>query len=194
MDVDCTSEESIARATDAIARRYRRLHRVVSCAGVLHQGARLQPERRLEAVDPQALQHAFGVNAIGPLLVAKHALPLLRHDESAVLANLSARVGSITDNRLGGWYAYRASKAAQNMLTRTLSIELARRSPNVVVVAIHPGTVESALSEPFLARARRRYDVHSPEAAARNIAAVLDRLAPEDSGSFLAWDGSSIPW
>jgi NAD(P)-dependent dehydrogenase (short-subunit alcohol dehydrogenase family) len=194
IDVDCTSEDHVARAAAAIARRHPRLHRVVSCAGMLRDGNGVRPERRLEDVDPRALQRAFDVNAIGPLLVAKHALPMLRHDEPAVLANLSARVGSIGDNRLGGWYAYRASKAAQNMLTRTLAIELARRAPNVVVVAIHPGTVETALSAPFLKGARKRYRVHSPGAAAQHIDAVLDGLSPDDSGSFVAWDGTPVPW
>ena len=189
---DVGDEVSIRRAVARISEESPRLHLVVNCAGVLH-GEGLQPEKRLEHVDPDALAASFRVNAIGPLLVAKHALPLLRHPERAVLANVSARVGSIGDNRLGGWYGYRASKAAQNMLTRTLSLELARRAPNVVCVALHPGTVETALSEPFRKRGARP-GTFAPRRAAEQLLDVLAGLGPADSGSFRAWDGSPIPW
>jgi NAD(P)-dependent dehydrogenase (short-subunit alcohol dehydrogenase family) len=110
-----------------------------------------------------------------------------------VLANLSARVGSIADNRLGGWYGYRAAKTAQNMFTRTLSIELARRAPNVICLALHPGTVDTDLSRPFQASvpADRLFD---PPRAARQLLQVIDAASPQESGRFLAWDGSLIPW
>jgi NAD(P)-dependent dehydrogenase (short-subunit alcohol dehydrogenase family) len=159
---------------------------------VLHDGA-LRPEKRIEDADPERLRRVFEVNAFGPLLVAKHFLALLRHPERAVLANLSARVGSIEDNRIGGWYGYRASKAAQNMFTRTLAIELRRRAPGVICVALHPGTVATALSEPF----RGSVDparVFTPRRAAEQIWAVVQSLSPEDGGRFLDWAGKPIPW
>lgn len=191
--IDVTEESSIASAAERIARDLPRLHLLANCAGVLHDGKDVRPEKRLEAVDPGALRRVFEVNAFGPLLVAKHFLPLLRHEERAVLANVSARVGSIGDNRLGGWYAYRASKAAQNMFTRTLSIELQRRAPHVICVALHPGTVDTELSRPFQ-RSVTPERLFDPDRAARQLLAVIDGLAPEQSGSFLAWDGTSIPW
>ena len=125
-----------------------RLHRVLVVAGVLH-GDDFGPECKLEHLSPDALQRVFAVNAFGPILVARHALTLLKHEEPAVFASRSARVGSIEDNRKGGWYAYRASKAAQNMFTQTLSVELSRRAKNVTVLALHPGTVNTDLSKPF---------------------------------------------
>ena len=170
-----------------------RIHWLINCAGVLHEGAGIHPEKKIEDVDPERLRAVFEVNAFGPLVVAKHFLGLLRHEERAVLANVSARVGSIGDNGLGGWYAYRASKAAQNMFTRNLAIELGRRAPNVICVALHPGTVDTDLSRPFQ-RSVAKGGLFSDAQAADQILDVLGRLSGEDSGSFLAWDGSTIPW
>ncbi len=190
--LDVRDEASIAAAAARVRERVPRLHLLLNVAGVLH-GPHLRPEKRLEQVDAAALRQAFEVNAFGPLLVAKHFVPLLTHEEPAVLANLSARIGSIEDNRLGGWYAYRASKAAQNQFTRTLALELARRAPNVVCVALHPGTVATDLSAPF-GRGLDPGRVFSPERAATQLLDVLDSLGPDASGSFLAWDGQRIPW
>ena len=191
--LDVTDELSVARAAERIGSIVPQLHLLVNCAGILHDGKSARPEKRLESVDPAVLHHVFEVNAFGPLVVAKHFLPLLKHSEQAVLANLSARVGSIGDNRLGGWYAYRASKAAQNMFTRTLSIELARRAPNAICVALHPGTVDTDLSRPFQRNVvpERLFD---PDRAAHQLLKVIEGLTPEQSGSFLAWDGTPIPW
>ncbi len=190
--IDVRDEASIEAAAKRIGEAAPRVHWLVNCAGVLH-GEGLRPEKRLEDADPDRLRRSFEVNAFGPLLVAKHFLALLRHDEPAVLANLSARVGSIEDNRIGGWYGYRASKAAQNMFTRTLAIELRRRAPNVVCVALHPGTVATALSEPFrngIALER----IFDPRTAAHKLIDVIQSLTPEDSGSFLDWARKPIPW
>ena len=110
-----------------------------------------------------------------------------------MVANVSARVGSIGDNRLGGWYAYRGSKAALNMFTRTASIELGRKAPNAIAVAIHPGTVDTALSRPFQ-KSVSPERLFAPDRAARQILEVLDGLGPEQTGTFVAWDGSEIPW
>ncbi|MCR9095761.1 MAG: SDR family oxidoreductase [bacterium] len=192
--LDVRDEASIALAASTLTDRgIERLHTLVNCAGVLHEGAALGPEKRLEAIDPDRLRTVFEVNAFGPILVAKHLLPKLRHDERAVIANLSARVGSIEDNRLGGWYAYRASKSAQNMFTRTLAIELRRRATNVICLALHPGTVDTDLSRPFQGGVppEKRF---APERAAAQLLAVMDGATPEDSGGFFAWDGAPIPF
>lgn len=190
--VDVTDEATIARAAGRVAERTEALHLLVNAAGLLHEGDQ-GPERRLEDVTPEHLQRAFAVNAIGPLLVAKHFAPRFRHGEPAVLANLSARVGSIGDNRKGGWYAYRASKAAQNQFTRTMGIELRRMNPKIVVVALHPGTVDTELSRPFQRNVPPE-KLFSVERAVRQLLRVIEGLQPEDHGGFFAWDGQPIAW
>ncbi|MDH4165282.1 MAG: SDR family oxidoreductase [Gammaproteobacteria bacterium] len=192
--LDVTDEASIAAAAAATARTVPRLHVVVNCAGVLHDDASgLRPEKRLTDVRPGSLARAFAVNAIGPLLVARHFEPLLAHADRAVFASLSARVGSIEDNRLGGWYAYRASKAAQNMYTRTLAVEWARSRRNVICVALHPGTTDTDLSRPFQGNVPegKLFDV---QRTVSQLLEVINRLRPDDTGRFFAWDGERIPW
>ena len=192
--LDVRDEHSVAAAAARVrAECGPRLHWLIHCAGVLHDSPELFPERKLEEVDPIALRTAFEVNAFGPLLVAKHFAGLMSHDERAVLANVSARVGSIEDNRLGGWYAYRASKAAQNMFTRNLAIELGRRSPNLICLALHPGTVDTDLSAPFQ-RGAPPEKLFDPKRAADQLLGVMDSCTRADSGSFLAWDGEPLPW
>ena len=191
--LDVTDEATIAAAADAVRADGARLHLLLNCAGLLHDGAGVRPEKRLADVSLDALQRSFAVNAFGPLLVAKHFVPLFRHPERAVLATLSARVGSIADNRLGGWYAYRGAKAAQNMFTRTLAIELARSAPGTLVVALHPGTTDTGLSRPF----QRNVDpdwLFAPGYTAHALLRVIDGLGPDDHGSFLAFDGEWLPW
>jgi NAD(P)-dependent dehydrogenase (short-subunit alcohol dehydrogenase family) len=190
--LDVTDEDSIRAAAQRIGERAPRLRWLFNCAGILHD-APVRPEKRLEDVDPALLARVFAVNAFGPLLVAKHFLGLLAHGERSVLVNLSARVGSIEDNRLGGWYAYRASKAAQNMFTRTLAIELRRRAPRLICVALHPGTVATNLSAPY----RGGVDpdrVFAPRQAASQLWSVAQSLTPEDGGRFLDWAGKPIAW
>jgi len=191
--VDVTDEPSIERAAARVAEYESRIHLLINCAGLLHAPDGLQPEKALEQIDPDGLRRAFEVNAFGPLLVAKHFFPLLRHDERSVVASLSARVGSIGDDRAGGWYGYRASKAAQNMFTKNLSIELSRRAPHCICVALHPGTVETELSRPFRSRVPAK-KLFSTERAAAQLLGVIDKLESDDNGRFLAWDGSEIPW
>jgi NAD(P)-dependent dehydrogenase (short-subunit alcohol dehydrogenase family) len=164
---------------------------VILATGLLHDD-RIKPEKTWRAIDPEALAKAFAVNAIGPALVAKHALDHLPREGKAVFAALSARVGSIADNRLGGWHAYRASKAALNMLVKNLAIELARRNRDAVCVTLHPGTVDTALSAPF--QSGRRDGLFSPEESAAHLLGVIDRLGGEDSGGLFAWDGQAIPF
>lgn len=182
---DLTDEASIAGAA-AEVRRIGAPGLVLVATGWLHDAGR-RPEKRWEDLSPEALAHAFAINATGPALVAKHFLPLLPPDRRAVFACLSARLGSIGDNRRGGWYAYRASKAALNMLVRTLAIELRRRAPLAVCVGLQPGTVHSPLSAPFVTAGAKHADT-----AAAELLSVLDRLTPADSGHQYAWDGSRI--
>jgi NAD(P)-dependent dehydrogenase (short-subunit alcohol dehydrogenase family) len=194
LPLDVADEASIAAAARSAAQTVPRLHLVVNCAGVLHEAtSNLRPEKRLADVRPEALVRALAVNAIGPLLVARHFEPLLAHPERAVFASLSARVGSIEDNRLGGWYAYRASKAAQNMYTRTLAIEWTRSRRNVICVALHPGTTDTELSRPFQANVPQGR-LFTTEFAVRSLLHVVDRLQATDTGQFFAWDGERIPW
>lgn len=188
--MDVTDEASIEAAAAEIAAHHPRLGLLMNVAGLLHDAAR-GPERRIREIDPAWLHRVFAVNAFGPLLVAKHFAPLLQHGHPAVFANLSARVGSIGDDRMGGWYGYRASKAAQNMFTKNLSIELTRRFSELVVLALHPGTVNTQLSEPFQRGAK---SVFSVERAARQLLGIVDAAGPRDNGRFIAWDGQDIQW
>jgi NAD(P)-dependent dehydrogenase (short-subunit alcohol dehydrogenase family) len=161
---------------------------VIVATGLLHEGER-GPEKALKELDPVWLARQFAVNAIGPALVAKHFLPVMPRGRRTVFAVLSARVGSIADNRLGGWYGYRASKAALNQLVRTLAIEDKRRNDRGLVVGLHPGTVDTALSKPFQQAGR---DLFRPDRAAVQLLDVLDGLKATDSGKLFAWDGAEI--
>lgn len=160
---------------------------ILHAAGLLHRDG-IAPEKSLAAIEADALQAVFQINALGPALVLRHFLPLL--DKQGAMAMLSAKVGSIGDNRLGGWYAYRASKAALNMLIKTAAIELARSKPKARLLSLHPGTVISPLSQPFRGAAAAR----PAELAAAQMLQVIDRLGPEQSGSFHAYDGQPLPW
>ena len=168
------------------------LRLVFNCTGRLH-GPDLHPEKRLQQVNRAQLEQQFGINAIAPILLAKAIEPLLLRDQPFHFASLSARVGSIGDNRSGGWYGYRAAKAAQNQLLRSLSIEWARRWPLATVSLLHPGTTDTALSLPFQSFVTPD-KLFTPERAARQLVTVLLQQTPDDSGAFLAWDGQSIDW
>ena len=190
LGLDVTDEKGIERAAESISAQTDRLHLVVNVAGVLH-GPDFGPEKRLGQIDPDVLRRVFTVNAFGPLLVAKHVHRLLRHDERAVFASLSARVGSISDNRLGGWYAYRGSKAAQNMFTKTIAIELGRVAPKAIVVGLHPGTVDTDLSGPFQ-RNVPPGQLQSTEQSAASLLSVIARLTPTDTGKVIDFRGDEI--
>ena len=181
-------EASIAQAAAELPSGCVRL--VINAAGFLHDAA-TQPEKRLRDLDPTTLAHYFNLNAIGPALLMKHFFPLLPREGRAVVASLSARVGSIEDNRLGGWYGYRSSKAALNQFVRTAAVELARTHPEAMCVALHPGTVATNLSNPFV---RGNKALHAPIDAARHLLAVIAALKPENSGDFFDWRGELIPW
>ena len=190
--LDVTDEASIARAAATVASGGPHLHLLINCAGLLHAGD-LQPEKRLADVTPEALRRSFEVNAAGPLLVAKQFQSLFRHRERAVFASLSARVGSIGDNRLGGWYAYRGAKAAQNMFTRTVAIEFARTARSTVVLALHPGTTDTGLSKPFQANVDPEW-LFPPAYTVHALLEVIDAAGPDEHGALLAFDGERLPW
>lgn len=192
--LDVEDDASMATAADATAALVSRIDLLLNVAGVLHNGAVMQPERRLDEVSSESLGRAFRVNAAGALLVAHTFQTLLQKSQSAIFAAVSARVGSIEDNRLGGWYAYRASKAALNMMVRTLAIEWSRQRPSIRCVALHPGTVETDLSAPFIAARQNRSNIQSASQSAAHLLSVLNGLPRDATGKFLAWDGQEIPW
>ena len=186
--LDLDDEGSIARAAQQLAGQGP-WHCILHAAGVLH-GPHGMPEKRLDQLHYAQLEATFRANTFGPALVLAHFAPLLPRKERGLMAVLSAKVGSIGDNRLGGWYSYRASKAALNMLVKTAAIEVQRSQPNAVLVALHPGTVDSALSGPF-----RGQEIGRPPAtAAAELLRVIDSLAPADTGSFRSYNGESLPW
>ncbi|MCC0036748.1 MAG: SDR family oxidoreductase [Hoeflea sp.] len=188
--IDLLDEQSIVRAADTVSARKMDLRLVFDATGFLH-GSGFTPEKSLSALTPEHMAHAFAVNAIGPALVMKHFLPLLPKQGKSIFASLSAKVGSIGDNRLGGWYSYRASKAALNQLVHTAAIELARRKPEAVCVALHPGTVDTGLSSDF---AKTGLEVRRPAEAAALLIGALDRLTPAETGGFFDYSGASLPW
>jgi len=183
---DVTDEGSVARNLGALEGPF---DLILVATGALYLDG-IGPEKSLKAINPEVLARQFAVNAIGPVLVIKHALRLMPRDRVARLAVLSARVGSIGDNALGGWYGYRAAKTALNQLLHTASIEAARTHPQSVLVAMHPGTVETGLSPAD----RAGHAAMAPVEAAGNLLAVLDRLGPADTGGFFDWKGEIVPW
>ena len=193
--LDLFDEASIKTCADHITRLALPVRLVVDATGTLSGNGVLPekflPEKSWRQLDPAQMAHAFAINAIGPALLMKHFLPLLPKQGKAVFATLSAKVGSIGDNRLGGWYSYRASKAALNQLVHTAAIELRRSQPEAICVALHPGTVATGLSAPF---AKTGLDVLLPDAAAKRLLAVLDGLTAADSGGFFNHDGTALPW
>ncbi|WP_109809437.1 SDR family NAD(P)-dependent oxidoreductase [Sphingosinithalassobacter portus] len=187
--IDLTDEASIAAAAERVGRGPAPTLILVA-TGLLHD-ADQGPEKAMQDLDAEWMLRNFAVNSVGPALVAKHFVPLMPRTGTPVLAALSARVGSITDNRLGGWYSYRASKAALNMLLRNIAIEAKRHSDRAIVVGLHPGTVDTALSKPFQANvpAGQLFDT---ERAALQLLDVIEALKPKDSGRIFAWDGAEI--
>ena len=185
--LDLLDEPSIAACAQVMAGQGP-FHLVVDATGALTVNGR-GPEKRLDELDATHLLASLQLNAVGPGLLLKHFAPLLASGERVIWGKLSARVGSIEDNRKGGWYGYRAAKAALNMLLQTAAIEIARRRPLAVVVALQPGTVQSALSRPFVGD-----DALHPEEAAQRLLAALDALQPTGRAQFVDHQGQSIPW
>ncbi len=184
--LDLSSETSLQQAAASFAGQ-RPFDLLIYAAGVLHT-AEFMPEKKLAQLNQAQLQHTLMINAIAPALVLRYFQPLL--SEQGSMAFLSARVGSIGDNRLGGWYSYRASKAALNMLIKTAAIEIQRSRPQQTVLALHPGTVQSRLSQPFHGGAQAR----PASVAAAQLLAVIAQKGPAESGGFFSYDGSALPW
>ncbi|MBU3624039.1 SDR family NAD(P)-dependent oxidoreductase [Polynucleobacter sp. AP-Latsch-80-C2] len=185
--IDYQQPESIEAAATALTSQGP-FQLIINTIGVLHT-ADWMPEKRLEDINSDQLMDLMKINAIGPVLTIKHFSKLL-DPQNSIMASLSAKVGSIEDNRLGGWYSYRASKAALNMLIKTAAIEFARTKPNTALVAIHPGTVNSRLSQPF----RGEQIGRPPLDAASDMLRVIESLNKEDSGTFIAYSGERLPW
>lgn len=185
--IDFAREESIAEAAAALAAQGP-FQLIINAAGILH-GEAFMPEKKLADLHYDQLLETFRVNTFGPALVLRHFSRLLDRQRS-VLALLSAKVGSIEDNRLGGWYSYRASKAALNMLLKTAAIEIRRSNPGALLLALHPGTVNSRLSQPFRGAEIGR----TPALAAQQMLSVIDALGAEASGQFHSWSGERLPW
>ena len=188
--VDFDSEAGIAAAAEAL-RDNSPFDLILIATGLLH-GSGVEPEKTVRAVRGDALDRYFRVNATGPALVIRHFLPLLRRDRRAVMAALSARVGSIEDNRIGGWIGYRASKAALNQIIKTVAIELARTMPQAILVGLHPGTVDTPLSQPYQRNVPPE-KLFTPQRSAAALLDVLDRLGSGDSGGCFDWKGERIP-
>ncbi len=187
--IDLADEDSLAKAVENAASTGD-IRLAIDATGLLVEpGGR--PEKSWREIDAQAMARAFAVNTIGPALLMKHLLPRLPRTGKAAFATLSARVGSIGDNRLGGWYAYRASKAALNQVVRTAAIELSRRAPEALCVALHPGTVDTRLSAAFT---RPGPGVHRPAEAASHLLGVIEKLSSTDTGGFFDWRGARVPW
>jgi NAD(P)-dependent dehydrogenase (short-subunit alcohol dehydrogenase family) len=190
--VEVTDEDSLKAFAEAIQRLGIRPKLVLHCAGILHEPG-MRPEKSLRQCDPVALQRIFSVNSIGPLMSAKHLVPLMPRRQPTHFAALSAMIGSIGDNRLGGWYGYRASKSALNQFLKTVAIECRRTHPGLCVTAIHPGTTDTGLSKPFQGNVRPG-KLYTPAQSAGRIIEVVLAGTPEDSGRFVNWDGSVIPY
>ena len=188
--IDIADEGSIARAAERCADLQPDL--ILLATGLLHDGD-LGPEKAMRDLDADWLARQYLVNAIGPALVAKHFLPIMKTGGITRFAALSARVGSISDNRLGGWYGYRASKAALNMFMKTAAIEYKRRCPCTIVVSLHPGTTDTRLSKPFQDNVPEE-QLFSVEHTVGLLTDVMSRLKPEDSGEFYSWNGNRLPW
>lgn len=184
--LDLTEPDSIERAAQQL-KAQAPFQLIIHAAGILHRDA-LQPEKSLSKLNNQTMQTVFQINALGPARVLQQFVPLLSRD--GAMAFLSAKVGSIGDNRLGGWYSYRASKAALNMLIKTAAIEVARTRPQVRLLSLHPGTVISPLSAPFQGGAHAR----PASVAAQEMLRVIDQSTAADSGSFFAYNGERLPW
>lgn len=192
LSADIRDQQSIDAAAARVAADGE-LDIVIVATGILHRGSDVRPEKSLRDLDADAMLEVFRVNTVGPALIARAFLPLMRRAGKSVFAALSARVGSIGDNRLGGWTSYRSSKAALNMVLKTLSIEHARRFPESVIAALHPGTVATGLSAPFQ-RNVPEAKLFAPSKSVRHLLQVIDGLTPASTGGFYAWDGCEIEY
>ena len=180
-------------ALGSAAQEIDRLSLVIVATGVLHNADGLSPEKSWRAIEPESMAESFRINAILPALIAKVALPLMPRRARSVFCALSARVGSISDNKLGGWYSYRASKAALNQIIKCLSIELQRTHPGLICIGLHPGTVDTGLSRPFQRTLATNHHMFAPAESADQLIRVIDGATVRETGSLMAYDGSIVP-
>jgi NAD(P)-dependent dehydrogenase (short-subunit alcohol dehydrogenase family) len=188
--IDITDEKSVIDTAFKV--KDNNLDAIIIVTGILHSDL-VSPEKNLKDISLEQMQKIFEVNTFGPALIAKHFLPLIPKNRKSVFAALSARVGSIEDNHLGGWYSYRASKAALNMIIKTTSIEVARRYKKACVVGLHPGTVDTELSKPFQGNVKEG-KLFTPEYSASCLLKVMNTIDEKDTGKLFAWDGQKIPY
>ena len=191
MQIDLEQEDTIRAAAEVISKDDAP-DLVIVATGLLSEAARIAPEKSYRQQTPDAFAKVFAINTIGPALIAKHFLPIMPRKQRAVFAALSARVGSISDNRIGGWHAYRASKAALNMLIKNYAIEQARRNDAFIAVGLHPGTVDTDLSKPFQSGVPDK-QLFTAEQSARYLLGVIEKLTPSDSGKVFDWAGKEVP-
>ncbi len=187
--IDYTSEESLAQSA-LYATKEMPLDMVIVATGILHDN-HFMPEKSLRDLSAEKFDYIFKVNTILPSLIAKHFIPTMALDKKTIFAALSARVGSISDNALGGWYAYRASKAALNMILKNIALEMSRKNKHSIVVGLHPGTVDSALSKPFQNHVKQG-KLFTPSYSAECLLTVLENLTPHHTGKCFAYDGEEI--
>ena len=192
VSVDITDPSELKALADTLRSNGDQPDLVINAAGILHEQG-IRPEKALGQCRQESLSRLFMVNSIGPLLLAKSIIPLMPKTGKSHFAVLSAMVGSITDNRLGGWYGYRASKAALNQFMRTLAIECRRSHPGLCVTAIHPGTTDTSLSQPFQSNVKPG-KLYTTAQTAERIVRVVGAGQPEQSGRFVNWDGETLPW
>lgn len=192
LQADVTEEEDIASIAAAIQAHTTSLELMVNCVGVLHKEG-VQPEKSLRQIETERLVEYFRVNSIPSVLLAKHLQPLLKKSDRSVFATISAKIGSIEDNRLGGWYGYRASKAALNMFLKNVAIEYSRKNPQTTVVALHPGTTDTRLSQPFQRNVPPE-KLFSVDRTVGQLLKIIYQLTEQDNGSFFSWDGTRLPW
>ena len=191
-ELDIENENSLKDFKDKLSKSKLNLRLVLNATGRLHS-EKLNPEKRLQHINKENLIESFSINAFAPILLAKTIEEFINKELEFNFASISARVGSITDNKTGGWYAYRAAKSAQNQLFKSLSIEWARKYPKAIITLLHPGTVNTNLSKPFH-KFVPKDKLFSPQKTSSYLIDILRRQKPTDSGKFIAWDGKEIPW
>ena len=191
-ELDIENENSLKDFKDKLSKSKLNLRLVLNATGRLHS-EKLNPEKRLQHINRENLIESFSINAFAPILLAKTIEEFINKELEFNFASISARVGSITDNKTGGWYAYRAAKSAQNQFFKSLSIEWARKYPKAIITLLHPGTVNTNLSKPFH-KFVPKDKLFSPQKTSNYMIDILRQQKPTDSGKFIAWDGKEIPW
>ena len=190
--IDFSDEDTVLNTVNFVKEKQKPISILFDATGILHdQQNSFMPEKTLKNINLEFAKKNFLINAIGPSLLIKHFAPLLDSENKSVFATLSAKVGSISDNGYGGWYSYRASKAALNQLIKTASIEMKVKNKNAVFVTLHPGTVKSNLSQPFQ---KTNLKIQDPEESAKNLIKIINQINPSQTGKFFNWDGSELPW